>query len=119
MNNIVNQTGVPQKNSGDGLTAKEMNSINSTINTEVEVGNAMLRSFFNANLELGDYGRQLTLGVAIGLVPEERKNPGMTVHYLNTEGKYVDYIFSGNDISNWNNTDYWTPAVTRIDGGEW
>lgn len=120
MNNLLNETTIPNKSKGDGLSAKEVNEINSTLNKEVKVGNTMMMTIFNVNLEIEDFTRNMSLKTAISYVPHERRCPGISVKFLNTDGVYAEYVFSGEDPeTQWNNTDLWSPLVVRIDGGEW
>lgn len=119
MNYLLNKTGVGQKGVGDGLKANDINSINATVNKEVDVINDLLCTICNINQELGDYSRQLTLGIALSLVPEGRRTPGMSIRFLNLDNRFVEYIFCGEDIEDWSDTNYWKPFIARVDGGEW
>lgn len=119
MNGLLNETGVALKGVGDGLKANDINAINNTVNKEVAVINDILCTICNVNKELGDYSRQFTLPIAIALVPEERRTPGMSVRFLNMQGRFVEYIYCGEDAENWMITDNWKPFVSRVDGGEW
>ena len=117
--NTLNQTGIPEKKIGDGLSAAEVNTINTTINQAVEVSNSFLRSFCNLNQESGDYSKTYTLSSAINSVPESRRNPGMMIRFLDKDGKYEQFIFIGSDVKDWQTTNLWQPTVKSIDGGEW
>ena len=119
MNYLLSETGVDKKGPGDGLKADDINSINSTVNREVGVINDLLCTMCNINQELGDYSRRLSLSVAISLVPEDRRTPGMSVRFLNSNSRFVEYIYCGEDIEEWSNTEYWKPFISKIDGGEW
>ena len=115
---LINKTGVPVKKPGDGLSAKEINAINSTVNNTVDVANVYLKDYCNANSELG-VSRQLSINEAIGCVPEDRRTKGLLLRFLSSETEsWVEYSYIGSDISGWGNLDNWAPGQT-IDGGEW
>jgi hypothetical protein len=114
---LIEKTGVPKKNPGDGLSAKEINAINTTVNNTVDVANVYLKDYCNANTELG-ISTELTLEEAISSVPEDRKSKGMVVRFLSTDGAWVQYSYIGSNVSNWMDIDNWAPG-TAIDGGEW
>ena len=117
--NLLSRTGVPVKNPGDGLSAREINAINNTVNDTVDVANVYLKDYCNANFELGNLERQISLYEAITAVPSDRRTYGMTVRFLNHNGLWVTYSFLGSNISDdWDNEDYWVTGQI-IDGGEW
>lgn len=117
----IDKTGVPQKNPGDGLSHKDINAINTTVNDAVDAVNMYLRNDCNINTECGDPGRQFTLSAAIEYVPSSRRAPGLKVKYLSTDGMYVEFIYNhtSTDDEYWKNTDYWRPSINIIDGGVW
>lgn len=119
MNNLLKDTGVALKGTGDDLKASDINNINSTVNKEVGIINSYLQSFCNINQELGDFSRQFTLGIAVSLVPEERRTPGLSIRFLNMNGRFVEYIYCGEDTEYWTITSNWKPLVNTVDGGEW
>lgn len=114
---LINKTGVPIKNPGDGLSAKEINAINITVNNTVDVANAYLKDYCNANTELGT-DRQLSLLEAISSIPPARRTKGMMVRFLNASGFWIEYSFIGSSISEWDLEDNWAVGQT-VDGGEW
>ena len=119
--NIISPTGVGIKSVGDPLTSADINSINSTVNADVEATNELLKCICNANSELNDFTRKLSLGEAISAVPKSRRSYGMKLTFLSSSGKYSEYIFSGNSLEDdsWNNESNWNSPFTLIDGGEW
>lgn len=118
MNNLLEKTGVSTKNKGDGLTASDINAINSKVNDEVIICNSYLKNFCNVNQELGD-NKQRSILEAIKDIPTARRLPGLTIKFLGGNGKFVEMIYGGEDTEGWENTDNWYPVVNRIDGGEW
>lgn len=120
--NILTKTGVPIKTSGDGLSHQDINNINTTVNSNVDATNYLLKNFCNINDEVNDYSQTFTLSEAIEKVPENRKKLGIKIRFLNVSNTYVEYIYSGNDISseNWSNEENWSPVTFKVlDGGEW
>jgi len=115
---IIQKTGIPTKNKGDGLSSADINRINSAVNQNVEANNLYLRSIFDVNLELGT-DRYYTLSEAISLVPQNRRRPGFRVRYLNSPGFYNELIFIGDTLDEWNNQDKWSRGGGIIDGGEY
>jgi len=117
---LINKTTLPTKQRGDGLSAAEINSLNTTVNSLVDYVNANLKKFCNLNMEYGD-SRNFSLGEAISLIPVTRRSLGMTVRFLESSGKYVEYTYVGRNIdsSSWANTANWVLENTLIDGGVW
>ena len=117
---LINKTGVPYKNPGDGLSAKEINAINSTVNNTVDVANVYLKDYCNANVELKSMTKQLTLEEATAAVPVDRRTKGMILRYLNIYGIWTESSFVGPSVSeeDWKNGNNWAIG-TSIDGGEW
>ena len=54
---LLNKTGVPVKSSGDGLSHKDVNNINSAINNTVDVVNLDLINYCNINQEIKNYSK--------------------------------------------------------------
>ena len=124
MSNLLNKSGVPVKNPGDGLSHRDINNINSTVNSAIDVINLDLQDYCNLNQEVNNYSRIFTLSEAISLVPRSRRKQGLKIKYLASENpkSYHEYIFSfiGNFTdSDWENTNNWSLPFTEIDGGEW
>lgn len=117
--NIVEETGIGVKGVGSLLSSKEVNQINQTLNQEVAVGNSYLRNYCNVNAEIENYNRQFNLASALEIVPPQRRTPGMTIKFRNYNNFFSEYTFSGEDISEWSNTDLWKNEVATVDGGEW
>lgn len=118
---LLDRTDVSNKNPGDSLTSADINSINNTVNAAVSYINENLKDFCNANAEINNYERKLTLSGAIRLVPEARRRSGLKIRFLGSEGAYSEYIYKGPDAdeSNWTNEDNWKSPYNIIDGGEW
>lgn len=120
--NILDYTGVSTKYTGDGLSSSEVNAINSTANSLVDVANEFLKSFCNANSELNNMTRTLSLSEAAAAVPTARRQYGMKLRFLGTSGIWLEYIYNGTDLedSSWTTNSNWgAPVDTVIDGGEW
>ena len=118
MMDIIQKTGVPIKNKGDGLSSSDVNKINGTVNLNVEANNLYLRSIFDVNLELGT-DQSYTLAEAIGLVPIGRRELGFKIRYINYSNFYEEKNFMGNDINDWNDLNKWGRNDFIIDGGEY
>lgn len=121
MKELLEKTGIPSKNKGDGLSSQELNIINSRINDEVDICNSYLRNFCNVNQEMGDdnYTIRMSLSEALKAIPESRRLPGMSIKFLTDSGKFVEMVYCGEDVEGWELTENWAPIVSRIDGGEW
>ena len=119
--NTLEKTGVPTKQSGDGLSHQDVNAINSTANSNVDATNYLLRNFCKLNDEINSFTRTFTLAQAIDIVPESRRKPGLKIRYLDNFNVYREYTYSGADTTsdNWTNEDNWFPGTNIIDGGEW
>lgn len=85
---LLDRTDVSNKNPGDSLTSADINSINNTVNAAVSYINENLKDFCNANAEINNYERKLTLSGAIRLVPEARRRSGLKIRFLGSEGAY-------------------------------
>lgn len=121
---LLNKSGVALKSSGDGLSHQDVNAINSTANLAVgAINDAVLMNFCNINSEVNDYTRSFTLSTAVKVVPKSRRRPGLKIRYLNSEGIYSEYIYTGKNsvISDeeWEREFNWSISFTSIDGGEW
>lgn len=119
--NILEQTGVKIKYPGDPLTSADINAINSTTNALVDVGNNYLQGFCNANSELNDMTRKLSLAEAVEAIPVDRRQYGMKVRFLGASGVWLEYIYNGAtlDDSSWKSGSNWRSPLNVIDGGEW
>lgn len=118
---LIDKTILPIKQRGDGLSAAEINSINTTVNSLVDYVNACLKKYCDLNVEVGDNTRVFTLSSAIEAVPVGRRGLGMTIRFLNSSNLYSTYVYLGRELttSAWRNQDNWTVDNTIIDGGEW
>lgn len=120
---LLNKTGVGNKNPGDSLTSKDINSINTTINNCVDAVNYILKQYCNVNLEVNDPERYFTLSEAAMLVPKSRRFVGMKLIFLESTSKSMqEFLYIGKDTSdgNWNSSDNWKQTIINlIDGGVW
>lgn len=119
--NVLEETGVGIKSPGDPLTSSDINAINSTTNALVDVGNEFLRSFCNANSEINDMTKKLSLVDAVSAVPTKRRRYGMKIRFLGASGIWLEYIYSGDNLedSSWTLESNWNTTFDVIDGGEW
>lgn len=121
---LLNKSGVPMKQAGDGLSHQDINAINSTANSAVEaINEQVLVNFCNVNSEINDYTKSFSLMEAIEVVPVSRRRPGIKVKFLNREGNYSEYTFSGKSAvvneTDWKDLNLWSYSFNSIDGGEW
>lgn len=118
---LLNKTGVPIKNLGEDLDYQEINNINSSVNSTIDVVNLNLMDYCNINQELKDYTRTFKLSEAIRLVPKSRRFPGFKLKYLSSDNSYKEYIYSNTIVtdSDWEQEDNWKLSFNIIDGGEW
>ena len=120
---LLNKTGVPIKTAGDGLSHREVNAINSTVNNAIDAANLDLINYCNINQEVNDYSRVFTLASAIRVVPARRRCSGMNIKFLSTSGQMVEYIFTSTkkELSeeDWLDLNNWSLPFIEIDGGEW
>jgi len=114
---IIQKTGIPTKNKGDGLSSADFNKINSAVNQNVEANNLYLKSIFDANLEMGT-DRYYTLEEVIPLVPANRRRIGFRVRFLSSSGFYNEQTFIGDSLEDWGDTTKWGNGSRIIDGGE-
>lgn len=118
---LLDITDVGIKYPGDSLTSADINSINSTVNAAVGYINENLKDFCNANAEINNFERKLSLLDAIGLVPEARRRGGLKIRFLGSENQYLEFIYKGHDVesANWFNESNWKSPYDVVDGGEW
>ena len=118
---LLKNTGVPIKNSGDGLTHQDVNSINSTVNNAVDTINTNIKNYCNINQEVRDFSRTFTLEEAIVLVPQKRRLPGLVIKFVDRDNQFKEYLFNEISVteSNWTNLNNWKLPFNHIDGGEW
>lgn len=118
---LLDITNVGVKYPGDSLTSSDINSINSTVNAAVGYINENLKDFCNANAELNNFERKLSLLDAVKLVPESRRRSGLKIRFLGSEGQYLEYLYKGSNTesSNWLNESNWKSPYDVVDGGEW
>lgn len=120
---LLNKTGVPIKNPGDGLSHKDINAINSTVNNAIDAINLTITNYCNVNQEINDFSKTFTFLEAIKLVPVARRKSGLVVKYLSESRFYREYIFNypGKTFTDedWLLFDNWSLPFDQIDGGEW
>ncbi len=123
MKELLNETGVPIKNPGDGLSHKDINSINIAVNNVIEAENFDLINFCNINQEQEEFSVVYTFREAVSKVPESRRKQGIVVRYLSEGNRYREIIFNfiGPVVteSDWLDERNWSLPFKNIDGGEW
>ena len=123
MGNLLEKTGVPQKVAGDGLSHRDINNINSTVNNAIDAINLDLKDYCNVNQEINNFSKVFSLYDAINAVPKSRRRLGLKLRYLSSNSpiSYCEYVFCGLSIDdeNWSNTNNWTLPFIEVDGGEW
>lgn len=124
MKDLINKTGVGPFTTGGRLSSLDVNAINDTVNSLVEVVNTMLKSSANINLEEGAPTAKYSLIEAAGKIVEERRTLGMRIFFKETEeNRWGTWVYNGSTVndSDWKNPDNWFPSADTglIDGGEW
>jgi hypothetical protein len=118
---LLSKTSVKTKSQGDGLTSKDVNSINDTLNNLIDVVNAYLKKYCDVNIECGSSTKTFTFENAALAVPESRRNIGLKLRFRGIDNKFYEYVFSGTNIEGeeWTKEENWLPIMTIVDGGEW
>lgn len=121
MTDLLNSTGVPNKNKGDGLTSNDINRINNTVNQCVNAINPILKSTFNVNSETGNEDRQYTFAEAVNAVPAGRRVRGLKLKFLQANNYYNEITFVGDSTEEtyWVDENNWSNGGNIIDGGDW
>lgn len=124
MKELMEGTGIGDFSKESRLTSGQLNLINNKINELVDNMNSdVLETFFNLNIEAGDISKTWTLEQAIGAIPTSRRALGIQLRFLEDNSgspAWIDYIFIGRSLDNFNDTSYWmTGNFDIIDGGEW
>ena len=116
---IINKTGIPTKNKGDGLSSSDVNKINSAVNQSVDVSNMYLKSVYDANLENGT-DRFYTFDEVVLLVPQNRRRIGLKIRFLMPSGFFEELVYVGDDMeaTSWVDRNNWSRGGSIIDGGE-
>lgn len=116
---IINKTGIPTKNKGDGLSSTDVNKINSAVNQNVEVSNMYLKTIYDANLENGT-NHFYTFDEVVLLVPANRRRVGLKIRFLMSSGFFEELTYVGDDleIGSWKDHNNWCHGGSIIDGGE-
>jgi hypothetical protein len=117
---IINKTGIPTKNKGDGLSSSDVNKINSAVNQSVDVSNMYLKSVYDANLENGGTSRFYTFDEVVLLVPQNRRRIGLKIRFLMSSGFFEELVYVGDDMetTSWIDRNNWSHGGSIIDGGE-
>ena len=118
---LLSKTTVSTKAQGDGLTAKDVNSINDVLNNLVDVANMYLKKYCDINLESNNNAAEYEFEEAVLLVPESRRSTGMKIKFRGVDGIFYEYVYTSESLTetSWKNKDNWNPVMTIIDGGEW
>lgn len=120
---LLNNTNVPIKKPGDGLSHSDINGINMTVNAAVDVINKDILNYCNINDEVGNPKKRFYFADAVIRVPKSRRRSGMVIKFLNAIGRHEELVFtfSGEEItdSDWTNIENWSYPFTEIDGGAW
>jgi hypothetical protein len=124
MKELMEGTGIASFSKESKLTSGQLNLINNKINELVDNMNSdVLEAYFNLNKEAGDPNKTWTLEQAIAAIPTSRRALGIQLRFLEDNSgspAWIDYIFIGETLDNFNNTDFWiTGNFDIIDGGEW
>ena len=116
---IIQKTGIPTKNKGDGLSSADFNKVNSAVNQSVEVGNMYLKTIYDANLENGT-DRFYTFDEVVVLVPGNRRRVGLKIRFLMSSGFFEELTYVGDDLDivSWKDRNNWCHGGSIIDGGE-
>ena len=116
---IIQKTGIPTKNKGDGLSSADVNKINSAVNQSVEVSNMYLKTVYDANLENGT-DRFYTFDEVVLLVPGNRRRIGLKIRFLMSSGFFEELTYIGDDleVGSWRDRNNWSHGGSIIDGGE-
>lgn len=113
--------------SGKGISASQLEDMNSRINSLIDNVNYLLLGVFDVNRETGNYGATYTLEEALAIVSEQRRALGMKIRFRkqdndneNLNDLFVEYSYLGSSLetSEFLNPDNWTSGVDYIDGGE-
>lgn len=113
--------------SGKGISASQLQEMNSRINSLIDNVNYLLLGVFDVNRETGNYGATYTLEEALAIVSEQRRALGMKIRFrkkdndeLNLNDVYCEYSYVGSSLeaSEFTNADNWTAGIDYIDGGE-
>lgn len=118
---LLSKTTVSIKGQGDSLTAKDINSINNTVNSLVELMNSYLMKYCDVNIECKNSTKTFIFKDAAKAVPVGRRNIGLKLKYRSIDGKFYEYVYSGTSLSEeeWLKEENWLPTMTTVDGGEW
>lgn len=124
MKELMEGTGIGEFSKDSKLTSGQLNLINNKINELVDNMNSdVLETLFNLNIEAGDASKTWTLEQAIAAIPTSRKALGIQLRFLEDNSgspEWINYIFIGGSLDNFNDTSYWrTSNFDIIDGGEW
>ena len=114
---MLDPTGITFKK-GQAISADLLNAMNNKINQLVVVVNQLLKDRVNVNIEILGTTNPISLNRALELIPENRRIPGITIKFNDTEsGCWSTYIWTG---ETWESRESWTKISDTdiIDGGE-
>ena len=120
---LLKDTGVPMKKPGDGLSHKDINDINLTVNNAIEAINKDIQNYCNINDEVRLSDKLFSFSEAVVLVPKSRRINGMVIKYLGKNGRHTELVFNAPTTiftdEDWINFDNWSYPFSEIDGGTW
>lgn len=120
---LLNNTGVPIKRPGDGLSHKDINGINIAVNNVIDVVNKDLQNYCNINDDLNLPNKQFTFLEAVTRIPSSRRKNGMVIKYLGVNNKHYELVFNSKSKSiieeEWVDINNWSYPFSEIDGGTW
>ena len=90
--NLVDKTGISFE-SGQGISARQLNTMNNAINALVDRVNFLLLGLYDINREIEDYERVFNLGEAIAIVMQNRRALGMKIRFKTESGLYAEYSY--------------------------
>lgn len=120
---LLNGTDVPMKKPGDGLSHKDINNINITVNNVVDVVNKDIQNYCNINDEVNLPNQRFTFLDAVIKVPSSRRKNGTVIKYLDINNRHQELVFNSTSKSiteeDWVNSNNWSYPFSVIDGGIW
>lgn len=113
---MLDTTGITFKKA-QSINTDSLSILNDKINQLVVTVNRLLKDRVNVNIEILGTTDPISLGRALELIPEDRRVPGVTIKFNDTEFGWSTYIWTG---QTWESKDSWTKLSDAdiIDGGE-
>ncbi len=105
---------------GKGISASQLQEMNSRINSLIDNVNELILGVFNVNAETKQYDKVYTLEQAVEIVSESRRQKGMKIRFKSDVNLYSEYSYVGSslDAADFKNLGNWTSGIDYIDGGE-